>query len=73
MRRWIPCLALAGALLAPASLPADCPESPLDVAPGVLQGDGPPPTWLVEGDGAVDVSDVLALLRGVVQLHVVAW
>ena len=51
---------------------ASCPEVPGDVFPGQLDRNTSPPTWHVVGDGAVDIFDVLSLLRVVVNVQVFA-
>lgn len=45
-----------------------CPVTPGDMAPGVLDNSTNPPTLHPTGDGVVNVSDVVALLRASVNL-----
>ena len=49
-----------------------CPAEPGDLAPGFLDESTEPPTWRIEGDGAIDVADVLRLLRAAVGLEQLA-
>jgi hypothetical protein len=52
-----------------ATLRAQAGPAPGDVAPGTLDDSTSPPTWTIEGDGSVDVNDVLVVLRNVVGLN----
>jgi hypothetical protein len=61
---------LALALVATVTpLPTEAGTSPGDVAPGTLDDSTTPPTWTIEGDAVVDVTDVLVVLRNAVGLN----
>ncbi|MEM7246218.1 MAG: Ig-like domain-containing protein [Acidobacteriota bacterium] len=52
---------------------ADCPGTPGDLAPGVLDTSGSRPVFVVTGNGRLDIADVVEALRGSVGLQDIAW
>ena len=72
MLKWF-LAALVTVIVAPSFVRADCPRVLGDVAPGFLEQSTEPPTWSVQGNEAVDIGDVIALLRAAVGLQSLAW
>jgi hypothetical protein len=73
VRHALACLVLAASVTLPAPASAQCPASLGDLSPGTLDATTVPPTWRAVGDGVIDVSDVVALLRHAARLHDAQW